>query len=62
MAAYRRVYDSRHRQDDAKNRDHLQNPTLGNEYGLPLPYTFFCFPYVYMRALFYQHLYTLNVR
>jgi len=43
MAAYRRVYDSRHRQDDAKNRDHLQNPTLGNEYGLPLPYTFFAF-------------------
>ena len=28
MAAYRRVYDSRHLQ--AKNRDQLRNPTLGN--------------------------------
>ena len=31
MAAYRRVYDSRHLQaDTAKNRDQLRNPTLGN--------------------------------
>ena len=29
MAAYRRVYDSRHLQA-AKNRDQLRNPTLGN--------------------------------
>ena len=30
MEAYRRVYDSRHLQADAKNRDQLRNPTLGN--------------------------------
>jgi len=30
MAAYRRVYDSRHLQADAKNRDRLRNRTLGN--------------------------------
>ena len=30
MAAYRRVYDSRHLQLTAKNRDQLRNPTLGN--------------------------------
>ena len=30
MAAYRRVYDSRHLQADCKNRDQLRNPTLGN--------------------------------
>jgi len=30
MAAYRRVYDSRHLQATAKNRDQLRNPTLGN--------------------------------
>ena len=31
MAAYHRVYDSRHLQADcAKNRDHLRNPTPGN--------------------------------
>ena len=30
MAAYRRVYDSRHLQLTAKNRDRLRNPTLGN--------------------------------
>ena len=28
MAAYRRVYDSRHLQADAKNRDQPRNPTL----------------------------------
>jgi len=33
MAAYRRVYDSRHRLT-AKNRDQLRKPTL--EYGLPV--------------------------
>jgi len=30
MAAYRRVYDSRHLQLTAKNRDQLRNPTLCN--------------------------------
>ena len=30
MAAYRRVYDSRHPQAEAKNWDQLWNPTLGN--------------------------------
>jgi len=30
MAAYRRVYDSRHLQADCKNRDQLRNPMLGN--------------------------------
>jgi len=32
MAAYRRVYDSRHLQAEltAKNRDQLRNPTPGN--------------------------------
>ena len=31
MAAYRRVYDSRHLQADCQeNRDQLRNPTLGN--------------------------------
>jgi len=30
MAVYRRVFDSRHLQATAKNRDQLRNPTLGN--------------------------------
>ena len=30
MAAYRRVYDSRHLQADCQNRDQLRNPTLSN--------------------------------
>jgi len=30
MAAYHRVYDSRHLRLTAKNRDQLRNPTLGN--------------------------------
>jgi len=30
MAAYRRIYDSRHLQATAQNRDLLRNPTLGN--------------------------------
>jgi len=30
MAAYRRVYDSRHRRLTAKNRDQPRNPTLGS--------------------------------
>jgi len=30
MAAYRRVYDSRHLQADCQNRDQFRNPTLGN--------------------------------
>jgi len=30
MAAYRRVYDSRHLQADCQNRDQLRNTTLGN--------------------------------
>jgi len=30
MAAYRRVYDSRHLQADCQNRDQLRNPALGN--------------------------------
>ena len=30
MAAYRRVYDSRHLQADCKNRDQLRNPMVGN--------------------------------
>jgi len=39
MAAYRRVHDSHHLQ--AKNRDQLRNPTLGNRvWAIPLPFTF----------------------
>ena len=39
MAAYRRVYDSRHLQ--AKNRDQLRNPTIGNRvWAIPLPFYF----------------------
>jgi len=30
MAAYSRVYDSRHLQADCKKRDQLRNPALGN--------------------------------
>ena len=30
MAAYRRVYDSYHLEADCQERDHLQNPALGN--------------------------------
>ena len=30
MAAYRRVYDSRHLQADCQKRDQLRNPTLSN--------------------------------
>ena len=30
MAAYRRIYDSRHLQADCQNQDQLRNPTLGN--------------------------------
>ena len=30
MAAYRRVYDSRHLQADCHEPDQLRNPTLGN--------------------------------
>ena len=30
MAAYRRVYDSRHLQADCKHRDQLRKPTLSN--------------------------------
>ena len=30
MAAYRRVYDSRHLQADCHRCDQLRNPTLGN--------------------------------
>ena len=40
MAAYRRVYDSRHRRLTAKNRDQLRSPTLGNRVRLPLPFAF----------------------
>ena len=39
MAAYRRVYDSRHLQADCKNRDQLRNPTLGSRVWA----TFTCF-------------------
>ena len=38
MAAYRRVYDSRHLQ--AKNRDQLRNPTLGNRVWATFTFTF----------------------
>jgi len=38
MAAYRRVYDSRHLQADCQeNRDQLRNPTLGNRVWVTLP-------------------------
>jgi len=30
MAAYRRVYDSRHLQADCQEPDQFRNPTLGN--------------------------------
>ena len=39
MAAYRRVYDSRHLQADCKNRDQLLNPTLNNR--VSATFTFF---------------------
>jgi len=32
MAAYRRVYDSRHLQADWEDQDQLRNPTLGMRY------------------------------
>jgi len=39
MAAYRRVYDSRHlHRLTAKNRDQLRNPTLGNRVWV-IPYS-----------------------
>jgi len=45
MAAYRRVYDSRHPQADCyKNRDQPRNPTV-IEYGLP----FICVCRVFFR-------------
>jgi len=42
MAAYRRVYDSRHLQLTAKNRDQLRNPTLGNRVWATFAFTSVC--------------------
>ena len=42
MAAYRRVYDSRHLQADYKNRDRLRDRTLGNR--VWATFTFFYLP------------------
>ena len=39
MAAYRRVYDSRHLQADCKEPDQLRTPTLGN--GVWATFTFY---------------------
>jgi len=39
MAAYRRVYDSRHLRLTAKNRDQLRNPTLGNRVWVTFTFT-----------------------
>jgi len=39
MAAYRRVYDSRHLWLTAKNRDQLRNPTLGNRVWVTFTFT-----------------------
>jgi len=46
MAAYRRVYDSRHLQCrlTAKNRDQLRNPALGNA-------VWATFPFFYMKQM-----------
>jgi len=38
MAAYRRVYDSRHLQTDCQEPDQLRNPTLGNRVGAIFTY------------------------
>ena len=42
MAAYRRVYDSRHLQADSKNRNQLRNPTLGNRVLATFTFLDFC--------------------
>jgi len=43
MAAYRRVYDSRHLQADCKkNQDQLRNATLGNQ--VRATFTFYVTP------------------
>ena len=39
MAAYRRVYDSRHLQADCQNQDQLRNPMLGNRVWATFFYT-----------------------
>jgi len=41
MAAYRKVYDSRHLHP-AKNRDQLRNHMLGNRVWATFTFTFFC--------------------
>ena len=38
MAAYRRVYDSRHLQADCQEPGSALEPSLGNRVWLPLPY------------------------
>ena len=52
MAAYRRVYDSRHLHLTAKNRDQLRNPTLSNR--VWATFTFF---YIHT----YKHLITRTI-
>jgi len=42
MAAYRRVYDSRHLQADSKNRNQLRNPMLGNRVLATFTFLDFC--------------------
>ena len=42
MAAYRRVYDSRHLQADCNKRDQLRNPTLGSRVWATFAFTFYC--------------------
>jgi len=41
MAAYRRIYDSRHLQADCQNRDQLRNPTLGNRVWATFTFNFY---------------------
>ena len=41
MAAYRRVYDSRHLQADCKNRHQLRNPTLSIRVWATFTFTFY---------------------
>ena len=60
MAAYRRVYDSRHRRLTAKNRDQLRNPTLGN--GVWANFTFTFLGFIYCAHMLYCSYFWLIVR
>ena len=42
MAAYHRVYDSRHLQADCQEPDQLRNPTIGNEVWATFTFFYLC--------------------